>query len=66
METTNSHFDSYLAVEQKIQQGELSLSEVEHLLEALLRQQRLTLSEQETLLALAWKVKIDHESSVKQ
>ena len=55
--------DSYLTVERMIQRGELSLSELEHLLESLLRQKNITTAEGEALLELAWGMNTDHKSA---
>ena len=52
--------DSYAAIENKVQLGEVMLSEVERLLDTLHRQQLITNSELETLLELAWSKTIDH------
>ena len=46
--------DSYAVIEQKIQLGEVMLSDLERLLDTLHRQQLITASEQEALLELAW------------
>jgi hypothetical protein len=46
--------DSYIVVEQMIRRGELGLSELEHLLNTLLQQERITTQEQQVLLELGW------------
>ena len=50
--------DSYLVVERMIRQGEVSGSELEHLLAALEEQDQITLEEQNALLELAKGLKI--------
>ncbi|HSL44642.1 MAG TPA: hypothetical protein VK897_14495 [Anaerolineales bacterium] len=50
METSNS----YVAIEQMIHLGEVKLSELEHLLDSLRRQEQITTLEHETLLELTW------------
>ena len=52
MSTSNS----YLVVEKMIQRGEIMLSELERLLDALEEERLITAAEQETLLELGWKV----------
>ena len=54
--------DSYLALERMIQKGEVSLSELESLLDSLEEQQLITIAEHESLLALAGKVNTDNLS----
>jgi transposase len=63
METADSYSDSYITVEQMIRRRELSLSELEHLLDALRMQQNITTAEQQALLELAWGINIDSKSS---
>ena len=63
MENADSYSDSYLTVESMIRRGELSLSDLEHLLETLREQENISAAEQQTLLALAWEVKIENKSS---
>ncbi|HSL30016.1 MAG TPA: hypothetical protein VK900_12510 [Anaerolineales bacterium] len=46
--------DSYAAVEEMIDRGEIMLSDLEHLLEALHRQERISPAEREALLEVAW------------
>lgn len=46
--------DAYPSVERMIYRGEIMLSDLERLLEFLHRHERITRSEQETLLELAW------------
>ena len=60
MEKTVS--DSYIRIEQIIRRRELSLSELEHLLDDLVSQKQLTSAEQETLISLAWEISIDHKA----
>ena len=60
MEKTVS--DSYIRIEQIIRRRELSLSELEHLLDDLVSQKQLTSAEQETLISLAWEINIDHKT----
>jgi len=59
MESINSYSDSYLRIEQIIRKAELSLSELEHLLDDLVSQNQLTSAEQQALLALAWATSIN-------
>ena len=66
METEGAFSDSYTTVERMIHQKELGLSELEHLLDDLLKQKNITAAEQETLLALAWEMNTDHPSSVRR
>jgi len=54
METSSAYSESYIAVEQRIREGQLSLSELEHLLDGLVSQEQITLAEQQALLELAW------------
>jgi hypothetical protein len=54
METSSAYSESYIAVEQRIRGGELSLSELEHLLEGLVSKEQITSAEQQVLLELAW------------
>lgn len=63
METEATYSDSYITVERMIRRGELSLSELEHVLESLLRQKNITSTEGEALLELAWGMKTEHKSS---
>ena len=58
METAVPYSDSYLTVEQMIRRGELGLSEVEHWLDALLEQEKITSAQQQALLELAWGISI--------
>lgn len=60
MEKTVS--DSYIRIEQIIRRRELSLSELEHLLDDLVSQKQLTSAEQETLISLSWEISIDHKA----
>lgn len=60
METADPYSDSYLTVEQMIRRGELGLSEVEHWLDALLEQEKITSAQQQALLELAWGVSIQN------
>jgi hypothetical protein len=60
METAVPYSDSYLTVEQMIRRGELGLSEVEHWLDALLEQEKITSAQQQALLELAWGVSIQN------
>lgn len=46
--------DSYAAVEEMIDRGEIMLSDLEHLLESLRKQQRISSAEHEALLEHAW------------
>lgn len=52
--------DSYAAIKNKIQLGEVMLSELERLLDTLHKQKLITTSELETLLEMAWSKTIDH------
>jgi hypothetical protein len=61
METADPDSDSYLTVEQKIRRGELGLSELEHWLEVLLAQEKITSTEQQALLELAWGLSIQSQ-----
>ena len=54
--------DSYLVTERMIRSGEVSLSELERLLDSLQDQQFITTPEHEVLLELAWKLNSDHPS----
>ena len=54
METSNAYSNSYVVVEQRIRRGELSLSELEHLLDRLVDQKQITSADQQALLELAW------------
>ena len=56
METSSAYSESYIAVEQRIRRGELSLSELEHLLDRLVSQEQITSAEQQALLELAWSI----------
>ncbi len=56
------HSDSYRVAEKLIRAGEISLSEVERLLDSLESQQLISTAEHETLLELAWKINTDHPS----
>ena len=55
--------DSYTAVEEMIRLGRIMLSDLEHLLDSLQRQERITPSEHESLLELAWKMRIPSNPS---
>ena len=50
--------DSYWVVERLIRAGEVSLSELESLLESLKEQGMITSAENEALLELAWQISI--------
>jgi hypothetical protein len=50
--------ESYALVESIIQRGEIILSDLEHLLESLHSQNRITSLEQESLLQLAWTLRL--------
>ena len=52
--------DSYAAIKNKIQLGEVMLSELERLLDTLHKQKLITPSELETLLELAWTKTINY------
>jgi hypothetical protein len=54
--------DSYLVLERMIQKGEVSLSELETLLDSLEEQQLITIAEHKALLTLAGKVNSDNFS----
>lgn len=54
--------DSYVVVERMIRAGEISLSEVETLLESLKEQGLISDVENEMLLELAWKINTDTPS----
>jgi hypothetical protein len=56
METSSAYSESYIAVEQRIRGGELSLSELEHLLDRLVSQEQITSAEEQALLELAWNI----------
>ena len=56
METSRACSESYRAVEQRIRGGELSLSELEHLLDVLVGEKQVTSAEQQVLLELAWRI----------
>ena len=56
METSSAYSESYIAIEQRIRGGELSLSELEHLLDGLVSQEQITSAEQQALLELAWSI----------
>ena len=56
METSSAYSESYIAVEQRIRGGELSLSELEHVLDGLVSQEQMTSAEQQVLLELAWSI----------
>jgi hypothetical protein len=56
METSSAFSESYIAVEQRIRGSELSLSELEHLLDGLVRQEQISSAEQQALLELAWSI----------
>lgn len=55
--------DSYAAVEKMIHLGEFMLSDLEHLLDNLRRQERISGAEHEALLELAWNRSIPSSSS---
>ena len=63
METEAAYSDSYLTVERMIQRREFSLSELEHLLDNLLQQEKITSEQQEALLELAWGKNIENKPS---
>ena len=46
--------DSYAAVEKMIERGEIMLSDLEHLLESLYKEERISPAEREALLEHAW------------
>lgn len=50
--------NSYAIIEEMIHQGEIRLSVLEHLLDALQREEHITTSEQESLLEFAWRLSI--------
>ena len=50
METSSAYSESYIAVEQRIRGGQLSLSELEHLLDGLVSQKQINSAEQQALL----------------
>jgi hypothetical protein len=54
--------DSYQVTERMIRSGEVSLSELERLLDSLENQRLITAAEHEALLELAWKLNINHPS----
>ncbi len=54
--------DSCLVTERMIRSGEVSLSELERLLDSLDDQLLITTAEHEALLELAWKLNTDHPS----
>ena len=56
METSSAYSESYFAVEQRIRGGQLSLSELEHLLDGLVSQKQISSAEQQALLELAWRI----------
>lgn len=60
MEPSHAYSDSYLVVEKMIHQREITLSELEHLLDALKGQEQITVTEQQALLALAWQINSDN------
>ena len=60
MQSSNAHSDSYVVIEQRIRRGELSLSELEHLLDSLVAQKEITSAEQQALLELAWEINTNH------
>jgi hypothetical protein len=51
--------DSYTAVEKMIERGEIMFSDLERLLLTLRRHERITASEYEALLELAWSMNVD-------
>lgn len=54
--------DSYVEVVNMIHLGEIMLSDLEHLLETLHSQKRISPSEREALLELAWDMSIQKNS----
>jgi hypothetical protein len=54
--------DHYIVVERMIRLGEVLMSELEHLLNALQEQGLISTSEHQTLLELARRLNIDHSS----
>jgi len=63
METPNAFSNSYIMVEQRIRRGELSLSELEHMLDGLVGQEQMTPAEQQKLLELAWRLNTNNTAS---
>jgi len=51
--------DYYIVVEKMIRQGEVSSSELEHLLDSLEEQERITTTEHQALLGLAEELNLD-------
>ncbi len=56
VEQQMERFDSYAAIENMIRHGEILLSDLERLLNAFHKEERLSSSEQEALLEIAWRV----------
>lgn len=54
--------DHYIVIERMIRLGEVLMSELEHLLDALESQELITSSEHQTLLALAQRLNLDSSS----
>ena len=54
--------DHYIVMERMIRLGEVLMSELEHVLDALEKQELITPSEYQTLLELAHRLNIDHPS----
>ena len=66
METSSAYSESYRAVEQRIRSGELSLSDIEHLLDGLVSQEQMTAAEHEALLKLAWSINMTDRQPSKE
>ena len=62
MEGETTYSDSYATIEGKIRRSELALSELEHLLEDLFQGKKITATEQEALLELAWGMNTDQKA----
>ena len=58
MENTDPCSHSYLIVEKMVRRGELNLSELEHLLDKLRKQEQITSEEEQALLELAWQLRV--------
>ena len=54
VEQQMERLNSYAAIENMIRQGDILLSDLERLLNALHKEERITSSEQEALLEMAW------------
>ena len=59
MEANMKRSDSYITIEKMIQRGEIVLSTVERMLAALKSEKRITPSEYNGLLDLAWRTNIN-------